>query len=70
MSSLEGGVEACGWVGCSLWAVFVVCGTRSLWWACEDPSVGNIIVRGRWVILKVVVDMAHMDIPCVHVRRS
>jgi len=27
------GVEACGWVGCSLWVVLVVCHTRLLWWA-------------------------------------
>ena len=31
----------------------------------EDPSVGSVIVHGWWVVLKVVVDMAHMDILCV-----
>jgi len=77
-ASLMGDVIVGGWGGslwvggmffvggvCHLWYQVTVVGAKPLVVGGEDPSVGSVIIRGRWVILKVVVNMAHTDIPCV-----
>jgi len=59
-----GGIFFVGGV-CRLWYQVVVVGAKPLVVGGEDPSVGGVVVHGWWVILKVAVDMAHTDIPCV-----
>ena len=61
------------WVGgmffvggvCRLWYQVIMVGAKPLVVGGEDPSVGDIVVCGQWVILKVTVDMAHTDILCM-----
>ena len=70
---IVGGWGGSLWVGgmffvggvCRLWYQVVVVGAKLLVVGGEDPSVGGIVICGQWVILKVTVDMAHTDIPCM-----